>query len=287
MINLSDVSLLDLLPPNLKRDPAMAAAAKSLDAELQAINSEIKKLDIFGRAEEWTDEEVDELAWESNPPYYDPELPIEKRRMLVQNSIQLHRRKGTPKAVEDVLSIIFSRANVVEWFEYGGTPGHFKVSIQEIVDEDIYNKAISAIQSVKNLKSVLDAIETVFEYRSSIRIASQHSTLSFPFQAFASQTLYAGIPFAGPAIVNIPTNPVYASGEQADSAFDRTLQGAFKIAGLVYAGTSGVAIPPVVRPDDQEATYSSGERVMAGYENQQQEGYKLTGTIFSGGEPIQ
>ncbi|QWU15669.1 phage tail protein, P2 protein I family [Paenibacillus sophorae] len=286
MINLSDISLLDLLPPNLQRDPAMAAAAKSLDTELQAITSEIKKLDIFGRSAEWTDEEVDELAWEFRPPYYDPELPIEKRRMLVQTAIPLHRRKGTPKAVEDVLSIIFSRANVVEWFEYGGTPGHFKVSIQEIIDEDVYNKAISAIQSVKNLKSVLDTIETVFEYRSGIKIAGKYSKLSFPFRAFASQTLYAGVPFTGPAVVNIPANPVYVSGEQAACAFERTLQGAFKIAGLIYAGTSGVAIPPTVKPNDEEVTYFSGERVTAGYEKQQQEGYKLTGTIYSGGEPI-
>lgn len=287
MINLKSASLLDILPPSLSSDPAMTAAATALDAQLQETTVLISILDILGRSAEWSDTEADELAWQYNTPYYDPDLFLEQRRRLVKNSIPLHRHKGTPGALENVLSIIFKNAQVVEWFEYGGAPGHFKVSIQEIINLDVYSKAIAAINSVKNVRSVLDTIETVFEYSRGLEISNGYSTLSYPYQAFASQTLYAGVPYNGPAVVNVPTAPVYNSGTiEETSTFTRTLQASYPITGLIYVGSSGVIIPPMIRPDDQAANYSSGEEFSSSYQTKLQETYKLVGTIYSGGELI-
>lgn len=43
MIKLSEASLLDILPSNLKADPVLSAAALALDSELQSLTAEIKK----------------------------------------------------------------------------------------------------------------------------------------------------------------------------------------------------------------------------------------------------
>ncbi|KGE20691.1 phage tail protein I [Paenibacillus wynnii] len=159
MINLQTVSLLDLLPQSIKNDPIMAAAAASIDAELQMTTAMIAKLDIFGRTEEWTDEETDELAWQYHVDYYDPDLSIEQKRLLVKNAIPFHRRKGTPSAVEDLISILFGEGKVEEWFEYGGDPHHFQVITN---NSDVTNaraeEFIQAVDSVKRLSSVLDRV---------------------------------------------------------------------------------------------------------------------------------
>lgn len=159
MIKLSDISLYDLLPPNLQADPVMTAAAKSLDAQLQTISTEIKGLDIFGRSEEWTDEETDALAWEFRPPYYDPDLPLEQRRQLVWNAIPFHRRKGTPSAVEDLITILFGQGEVQEWWEYGGDPHHFRVVTNNAdVTTTRAQEFIDAVDAVKRLTAILDSV---------------------------------------------------------------------------------------------------------------------------------
>ncbi|WP_238649769.1 phage tail protein I [Paenibacillus piscarius] len=159
MINLQTVSLLDLLPPSIRSDPAMAAAAGALDGELQVTTGLIAALDIFGRSAEWTDAETDELAWQYNPPYYDPDLPLDQKRLLVKNAIPFHRHKGTPQAVEDLIAILFGRGAVEEWWQYGGEPYHFRVLTNNSdVTTTRAQEFIAAVDAVKRLSTVLDSV---------------------------------------------------------------------------------------------------------------------------------
>ncbi|WP_449602463.1 phage tail protein I [Paenibacillus sp. Marseille-Q9583] len=159
MIDLKTISLRDILPPNLARDPAIAAAATALDFELQQTAILIERLDIFGRANEWTEEEVAELAWQFKPPYYDPDLPIEQRRELVRTAIPFYRRKGTPGAVEDLIALLFGEGRVEEWWEYGGDPYHFRVLTNNAdVTTTRAHEFIRAVDAVKRLSAVLDSV---------------------------------------------------------------------------------------------------------------------------------
>lgn len=159
MIDIYAVSLLDLLPPNLRSDPSVSAAAEAIDGMLQETSAEIRKLDIFGRSDEWTNEETDELAWQWHVDYYDPDLPLEQKRALVLNAIPFHRRKGTPSAVEDLIAILFGEGVVEEWWEYGGDPYHFRVvTDNEDVTATRAQEFIRAVDSVKRLSAVLDSV---------------------------------------------------------------------------------------------------------------------------------
>lgn len=159
MIDLDSVSMLDILPPNLRGDPAIAAAAQALDSELKEINEGIRKLSIYDRADEWTEEETDELAWQFHVDFYDTSLPLKQRRELVKNSIAWHRRKGTPSAVEELISTLFGEGKVEEWFEYGGKPYHFKVLTDNpAVTNERAKEFIQAVQSVKRLTARLDEV---------------------------------------------------------------------------------------------------------------------------------
>lgn len=159
MIKLTEVSLLNILPPNLKADPILSAAALAIDNELQSLSADIKKINIYSRFNDWTDDEVDELAWEYRPPFYDADLPLEQKRLLIKNAIPYHRRKGTPSAIEDLITLLFGEGKVEEWWQYGGDPYHFRVvtnnsDITTVRAEEFVN----AVDSVKRLSTVLDSV---------------------------------------------------------------------------------------------------------------------------------
>ncbi|NTU28841.1 phage tail protein [Brevibacillus sp. HB1.1] len=136
MIDLTQVKLADIIPQNIRNDPNVAAIAAALDQELQAITSAIELLTPYVHIDQLTSEQVDELAWESHVDFYDTSLTIEQKRGLVRESSQWHRRKGTPWAVEQVVSIIFPGAKVAEWYEYGGDPYHFRVETEQAMTEE-------------------------------------------------------------------------------------------------------------------------------------------------------
>lgn len=126
MVKIDDVKLVDLIPENLKTDPMIYNLFSSMDELMNVRTAKIRKLGILTR-DDWTDEETDELAYQFHVDYYDPNLPLEQKRQLVKQSISIHRRKGTPSAVEDLVTTIFGFGEVQEWYEYGDDPFYFQV----------------------------------------------------------------------------------------------------------------------------------------------------------------
>lgn len=159
MIDLTRLSMLDMLPDNLKRDSSVRAAAQALDSQLQNLSEQIMKLPRFSRLDELDDEEADELAWQFHVDFYDPGLPIEQKRELVKNAIRFHRRKGTPAAVEELIAILFGTGAVEEWFEYGGEPGYFRVrTSDQTATSERAQEFIRAVDSVKRLSAWLETV---------------------------------------------------------------------------------------------------------------------------------
>ncbi|GKS14799.1 hypothetical protein YDYSY3_57990 [Paenibacillus chitinolyticus] len=159
MIDIQHASLLDILPPNLRRDKDFSAMALALDNELQAISAQIRKLSILDRLDELSDEEADELAWQYHVDFYSPDLPIEQKRQLVKNAIPWHKRKGTPSAVEELIATLFGEGKVEEWFEYGGQPFRFQVVTNNPeVTQDRAQEFYRAVDSVKRLSAKLERV---------------------------------------------------------------------------------------------------------------------------------
>ena len=157
---LKSVSLLDILPSNLLEDPQVSAAAKALDAELQAVTKATAETLHLPRLDELPETVVDLLAWQWHVDFYEPlDMSIETKRRLIRESIAWHKIKGTPAAVEKVLSAAFANAHVEEWYEYGGEPGYFRVTIEDVTtDPEKQANIRAAIYSAKNERSWLDAL---------------------------------------------------------------------------------------------------------------------------------
>ncbi len=106
------------------------------------------------------------LAWALHVDQWDVNWSTPVKRAVIAESVELHRRKGTPWAVERALIVAGSpNAKVVEWYEYEGATGdpyHFKV-IVDIEGEEVSNaveaRLLATIEKFKNARSHLDLLE--------------------------------------------------------------------------------------------------------------------------------
>lgn len=201
MVDLSVAKISDLLPPNLKADDTVAAAAAALDGELSAVTTAIEECLLLPRLDVLAEDVIDLLAWQWHVEGYQESLTIEHKRKLVLQSIAWHRRKGTPGLVQDLVSAIYSSGVVTEWFEYGGEPFHFRVQTTGIIGtEGIYEQLKAAIAAAKNVRSWLDGVYVIRTWRENRYMGvfvrkGKHLTLSPA--AFASQAWQHGQYFRG------------------------------------------------------------------------------------------
>ena len=68
------------------------------------------------------------LAWALSVDTWDSEWPESTKRLLIANSVQIHKTKGTVSAIERVMNVLGVTAELQEWFEYGGTPHTFRLT---------------------------------------------------------------------------------------------------------------------------------------------------------------
>ena len=161
MIDIYNVSVLDLLAPNLKQDPDILAASKAVDSEFLLIANEVNECILLPRIDDLDEDLVDLLAWQMHVDFYDNTLPIEIKRNLVKNSTRLHMIKGTKGAVEEAASMVFGRSTVEEWFEYDGAPFFFRMNIEiseQGASPENLEKLDRLINFYKNKRSWLENI---------------------------------------------------------------------------------------------------------------------------------
>jgi phage tail P2-like protein len=155
MINLNNIDLVALLPSSLKQDAFTVALAQAITEEIQII---IKEADVL-LSENYPEALLDFIAYEKHVDYYDNSLPVEQKRELIRKADFFHRQKGTPAAVEDLITTLFDEGKVQEWFEYNGQPKTFRVvTNNSSVTAERAQEFIKALNSVKRFSATLDRV---------------------------------------------------------------------------------------------------------------------------------
>lgn len=174
MAKLQEISFVDILPPNLAADETLHAAAVALDGELQAVTKLTRLVLLLARLDELDDATVDMLAKQFKVDFYDANTELTRKRELVRRSIAWHRTKGTPDAVQYVVDMLLDGATVSEFWEYDGTPYHFKVGgiTGPLVSGATITKAGKAIKVAKNTRSHLDSISFTRSLHGPLHIGS-------------------------------------------------------------------------------------------------------------------
>lgn len=161
MINIYELSLLDLLPLSIKTKE-IESVCKALDRQLTEISERLIENIILPRIDELPENTIDLLAWQLHVDFYEPlNLDLDKKRELVKNAVIWHKNKGTRRAVEQLVkTVFFDDFKVEEWFIYNGRPYYFRIVIEDgsIKTKEEYNLLIQAINSAKNTRSHLEKI---------------------------------------------------------------------------------------------------------------------------------
>lgn len=153
-------ALLGSFPYSLSRDTNKEQLANAIAAELIKTVAHTDNAAVFPRIDELKEEVLDILAADLKIDWYDVESPVWYKRQTVKECILVHKYKGTKYAVETALHSMFMSAEVKEWFEYNGSPFHFKILVYGHTSSNL-KKLNSKLLYAKNLRSVLDEVKFV------------------------------------------------------------------------------------------------------------------------------
>lgn len=158
-MKLTDIEFIKLLPQFMREDKANQGLAAAIDEIVPQLARSVELLSTWDHIDELSEAELDELAWELNILWYDMGADISVKRELVKNSDKVYQRLGTKWAVESVINSYFGEGHVEEWFEYGGEPGHFRVSSPNpSLNAESFDAFINLLNKVKRASAKLDGV---------------------------------------------------------------------------------------------------------------------------------
>lgn len=148
------------VPRFLMRDKNSYALAKAIEAGLNAMNRTVEKgLSCLSDIETMPEWRLDELAWEYCVDWCDREAAISEKRKLIAGAVETYTRLGTVYAVKNAVETIFGSGRIEEWFQYEGSPYHFRIFADSAqMSGSGSQKLKSLVGKIKNLRSVLDEI---------------------------------------------------------------------------------------------------------------------------------
>ena len=158
---LSAERLLLVLPEVLRQDEHMQALAQSIAGVLAARPAEIERLLLYPRIDQMPEELLDRLAYDFKVDWWDADYTLAQKRQTFKDNWQVHRQLGTKAAIERAISAIYPATKVLEWFEYGGEPYHFKLEIDltfSRFDKEQQRRVLKRVDYYKNLRSHLDEV---------------------------------------------------------------------------------------------------------------------------------
>ena len=163
-MKLSNIEFLKLVPQFMRDDDAVRGLAAAMDKIVPGLSDAISKMSTWDHIDELSEAELDELAWELNIPWYDSTAPIAIKRDVVKNSDMVYKRIGTKWAVENIIKTYFGDGYIMEWFEYDGEPGHFRVySSNPSLNNERLTEFLALLNKTKRASAKLDGISITLD----------------------------------------------------------------------------------------------------------------------------
>lgn len=158
------------VPFNIAKDKNIKDLSCVIDNIAIDIKQKTEMVLLLPKLKELPDSILNELAYQFHVDFYCEYFDHDTKVKLIESSIATHKIKGTPYAVEKVCTDIFKSAKVVENWEYGGEPYHFKVSFikEAVTDVSKIDSLMEVISSTKNVRSWCDEIGFITETNNDI-----------------------------------------------------------------------------------------------------------------------
>src|SRR5690554_6890823 len=110
--------------------PSATSEERAIDHALSRIDSVEVPIRTLWNAEACPERLLPWLAWAWSADTWEADWTEQQKRDAIDALVFIHRHKGTPAAVQRAVDVVFSDAEVQEWFDYGGEPFRFRVVSQ-------------------------------------------------------------------------------------------------------------------------------------------------------------
>lgn len=172
MIKIDNIQFDKILPYSIKNDETVKNIVQVLDKTFNKISVNIDKVLLWDKIDILPEEILDLLAYQLKVDYYDIIMPtVEQKRILIKDSIRQHKIKGTPAAVEKLVSFYFESAKVLENWEYEDSAAyHFKIIdiLAPMPSIRMLMNLIKVIYTSKNTRSWCDEVRFQRNYSKTI-----------------------------------------------------------------------------------------------------------------------
>ena len=171
-----EASWAELLPEPLKNDRRMVVLASVIAEQKRKIAGEIWRNRFWTDLDSVPEQMLDVLAYDLKIDWWDESYSVDEKRKTLKESLLVHKHMGTKYAVETAISAIYPRTVVEEWFEYGGDPYTFRLTIDATdfpVNTERHRQVLQRVNYYKNVRSHLERVKyTVYSEKAQAYCAS-------------------------------------------------------------------------------------------------------------------
>lgn len=163
-MDLTNMNFLRMLPSFMQTDTANIGLANSVDLISEEIYAKIVLFTTWDKIDLLKSDELDMLAEELHISWYDKTAAIDVRRSIIKESDLVHAKLGTNWAAKQVINKYFGEGEIVDWYTYGGDPGHFKIqTLNQSILKEKYEQFIAILNKVKRKSTQIDSIELILD----------------------------------------------------------------------------------------------------------------------------
>lgn len=139
--SLLDARIADGVPQIVARQDWVQAISTALGAIHKRTLGYADGSQVYTALDDVPVEVLDALAVYWKIDWYDTDYSVEQKRRIIKSALTVRRLMGTVRAVKLQVEAIFPGTTLQEWFEYGGTPGCFRLDVN-LTDEAIKGQVV-------------------------------------------------------------------------------------------------------------------------------------------------
>lgn len=129
MTDLRETGLIEGLPPAVADEPWVRIMDKVYRARHEREMEAAERIHIYTQIGSQPEEILDTLAEQLKVDWYRDSYSLETKRRVIQTALEVRRFCGTEWAVEKAISAIYPDSEIMEWYDYGGTPGYWRLNV--------------------------------------------------------------------------------------------------------------------------------------------------------------
>lgn len=148
MIKLGDTGLLEGLPPSIAEQHWVKVLDAVYRERLKKELKVIERIHVYTAIDSLPEDLLDVLAIQFKVDWYRDDYPVETKRRVIKTAMEVRRYCGTEWAVKQAISAIYPNSEIVEWYDYGGTPGHWRLRVNITENTDISYYTIKRMEDL-------------------------------------------------------------------------------------------------------------------------------------------